>query len=74
VEIADSPLQELFSETYGRFLVAFADETVFCDLPYRVIGEVGGDGLVCRAGKERFTLSLKDQDQALSSLTRLMRY
>jgi phosphoribosylformylglycinamidine (FGAM) synthase-like enzyme len=71
--ISGDPYEQLFSETYGRFLAAFTNESALRGLDYTVIGEVGGDLLKVSVGKNSFTINKKEMDTALSSLTRLMR-
>ncbi|MBP2146731.1 phosphoribosylformylglycinamidine synthase [Methanofollis sp. W23] len=70
----DDPLVALFSETYGRFLVAFKDEAALEGLEYQVIGTVGGEGLRLTVGDEAFSLSREEIEEARTSITRLMRF
>jgi len=74
VELAGDPLTALFSETCGRFLVAFRDESALAGLPYQEIGTVGGEGLRFSAGAKSFALTREEIGFALSSITRLMQY
>lgn len=74
VTLAGDPHVALFSETYGRFLVAFKDEAVLEGLDYQVIGTVGGEGLRVTVGDEAFTLSREEIEEARTSITRLMRF
>jgi len=74
VNLAGDPLTALFSETSGRFLVAFRDESALAGLPYHVIGTVGGEGLRFSAGAKSFALSRGEITSALSSITRQMQY
>ncbi|HUK38849.1 MAG TPA: phosphoribosylformylglycinamidine synthase subunit PurL [Methanomicrobiales archaeon] len=73
VRLGGDALCELFSESSGRFLVAVGDESRLDGLPYRIIGEAGGEGLRVQAGGQSFGLSPEEMERALSSLTRLMR-
>ena len=73
VELGGDALCELFSESSGRFLLAVKGEAGLKGLPYRIIGEAGGEGLRIRAGSQGFTLAPEELERALSSLTRLMR-
>jgi phosphoribosylformylglycinamidine synthase II len=73
VELGPDPLCELFSESSGRFLLSVKEESKLVGLPYRIIGETGGDGLRIRAGTLSLTLSQDEMERALSSLTRIMR-
>jgi len=72
VKLGDSALPALFSETYGRFLIAYQDESSLQGLSCRTIGEVtsGGLEIQCKGGQVRLS---KDQvEHALSSFTRTM--
>jgi phosphoribosylformylglycinamidine synthase len=73
IRIGGDPYDQLFSETYGRFLAAVNNESALKGLDYRIIGEVGGDCLKIIIGKNTFSISKKEIENALSSLTRLMR-
>jgi phosphoribosylformylglycinamidine synthase len=73
VDLGPDELTELFSESCGRFLLAVKDESRLKGLPYRIIGEAGGDGLRIRCGTESLILSPEEIEHALSSLTRVMR-
>ena len=73
VELGQDPLCDLLSESAGRFLLAVKNESRMSGLPYRIIGEAGGEGLRVRAGAQSFVLSSEELDRALSSLTRVMR-
>lgn len=73
IKMEGNMLRELFSETYGRFLVASDDKDVLRDLPCRIIGWCGGDGLDITCGNERLILTAEEITGALSSLTRTMR-
>jgi phosphoribosylformylglycinamidine synthase len=73
VELGPDPLCDLFSESHGRFLLAVKDEDDVVGLPYRIVGEAGGEGLRIRAGRQGFSLSPEELERALASLTRLMR-
>lgn len=72
IEIPGSPLVNLFSETYGRFLVAYRDEQDLKGLPYTVLGEVIAEGLDIRCDGTRVTVEQGQVDRALSSFTRIM--
>jgi phosphoribosylformylglycinamidine synthase len=65
-------LVQLFSETYGRFLIASDDESAFHGLPCRIIGTCGGDGLDITCGTETFVIASDEISHALSSLSRTM--
>jgi phosphoribosylformylglycinamidine synthase len=73
VKCAGDPYEQLFSETYGRFLVAFTKESALKELEYTVIGTVGGASLKITAGTKTVSITNKEMNTALSSLTRLMR-
>ena len=74
VTLAGDPLEELFSETYGRFLVAVRDEAALAGVEHRIIGRVGGDALILRLKGETVIITPEELETALSSTTRLMRY
>jgi phosphoribosylformylglycinamidine synthase subunit PurL len=74
IRIAGDPLEELFSETYGRFLVAVSDESALAGIEHRVLGTVGGNSLTIRWGDGMLTLTPEDLERALASTTRQMRY
>jgi phosphoribosylformylglycinamidine synthase II len=73
VEPGPDPFCELFSESHGRFLLAVKDEDDLGEIPCRIIGEAGGEGLRIRAGARGFTISPEEMAHALSTLTRQMR-
>ncbi|WP_214041068.1 phosphoribosylformylglycinamidine synthase subunit PurL [Methanoculleus sp.] len=74
VTLAGDPLEELFSETYGRFLVAVRDEAALAGTGHRVIGTVGGDALTLRLRDGTVVITPGELDAALSATTRTMRY
>ena len=74
VSLAGDPLEELFSETYGRFLVAVRDEAALAGVEHRTIGTVGGDALTLRLKGETVVITPGELETALTSTTRLMRY
>jgi len=49
------------------------DESLLKGLPYRTIGESGGEGLRIRCGTQKLTIGPEELEHALSSLTRTMR-
>lgn len=74
VELAGDPLEELFSETYGRFLVACRDVSALAGIEHRVIGRAGGDALTVTWDGTSFAITLDELEAALSTTTRIMRY
>ncbi len=74
VTLEGDPLEALFSETYGRFLVAVKDESDLTGVEHRIIGRVGGDALTLRLTGEAVAITPVELETALSSTTRLMRY
>ncbi|NLZ30079.1 MAG: phosphoribosylformylglycinamidine synthase II, partial [Methanomicrobiales archaeon] len=74
VTLEGDPLEALFSETYGRFLVAVKDESDLMGVEHRIIGRVGGDALTLRLTGEAVAITPVELETALSSTTRLMRY
>ncbi|HON81561.1 MAG TPA: phosphoribosylformylglycinamidine synthase subunit PurL [Methanoregulaceae archaeon] len=73
VEIGGLPLQELFSETYGRFLIAYHDEKDLLGIPFRKIGEVTPGGFDISGAGCRIMIDRDEIELACSSLTRIMR-
>ena len=74
VRVSEDAMQELFSETYGRFLIAFNDEDSLSGLDYRVIGETGGECLDITCGKTRLSILPDELREACSSLTAIMSF
>jgi phosphoribosylformylglycinamidine synthase len=74
VTLTGDPLEELFSETYGRFLVAVRDEAALAGVEHRIIGRVGGDALTLRLKGETVIITPEELETALSSTTRQMRF
>ncbi|HZD43402.1 MAG TPA: AIR synthase-related protein, partial [Methanomicrobiales archaeon] len=74
VRLEGDGLSALFSESYGRFLVAFTDDAPLCNLNYRVIGEIGGDALLIRSGRKQIVLTPEEMERTSSYITRQMRY
>lgn len=74
VTLTGDPLEELFSETYGRFLVAAKDEAALVGVEHRIIGRVGGDALTLRLKGETVVITPEELEAALSSTTRQMRF
>lgn len=72
VHISGDALQELFSETYGRFLIIFEEEADLAGLDYQVIGKTGGAGLDITCRNTHVCLTPEDMAQARSALTRVM--
>lgn len=74
ITLAGEPLEELFSETYGRFLVAVRDEAALAGTEHRVIGTVGGDALTLRLSDGTVVITPEELEGARSTTTRTMRY
>jgi phosphoribosylformylglycinamidine synthase len=72
VRLEGDPLEALFSETPGRFLLAVPDPALLAGVPHRVIGRVGGSGLRIAVGAERLTLSREELLAARTTLNRRM--
>ncbi|HUU76269.1 MAG TPA: phosphoribosylformylglycinamidine synthase subunit PurL [Methanoregulaceae archaeon] len=66
-------LEQLFSETYGRFLLAFGDEGDLQGLNYRIIGSCIGEEFDIRYGSKTLNITPDDKHNALSSFSRTMR-
>ncbi|MCK8518840.1 phosphoribosylformylglycinamidine synthase subunit PurL [Methanoculleus sp. 7T] len=74
VNLAGDPLEELFSETYGRFLVAVKDESALAGVEHRIIGTVGGDALTLQLRDGMVVITPGELETTLTSTTRLMRF
>jgi phosphoribosylformylglycinamidine synthase II len=73
--ILDGPaLTTLFAETFGRFLIAFNDESDLNGYPCRVIGEITDAGLSVRC-KDGITVNISGDEvnNALGNLGKIMR-
>lgn len=73
VQLEDPVLTTLFSETYGRYLIAFRDKEQLRELPCRIIGEVTSGGLGIHSKGGAVYISPEQVEFALSSLSRTMR-
>ena len=74
VSLAGDPVEALFAETCGRFLVAARDEAVLAGVEHRTIGTAGGDALILRLRDGTVSIAPAEMETALSATTRLMRY
>jgi len=70
----DDPLRAFFGEGYGRFIVAFEDESTLKGTDYRIIGEKGGDFLSLSCGRTSVSLSRATVEECLNSFNRCMLY
>ena len=73
IVLEGDPIEELFSETYGRFLVTFRSESSLKGMPYRVIGETCGDHLAITCGQNDIEISSHELGIAFDSLSRVMK-
>jgi phosphoribosylformylglycinamidine synthase II len=74
VTLPEPALLALFAETYGRFLIAFDDESDLEGYACTIIGEVMAGGLSIRCGDgAAVDISSDEVDHALSWLSRTMR-
>ncbi|NTU99777.1 MAG: phosphoribosylformylglycinamidine synthase II, partial [Methanoregulaceae archaeon] len=74
VEVGNHVLTTLFSETYGRFLIAFSDEKDLEGFPYQIIGKVTNGGICVQSGDDIILeVSAADIAYALGSLSRIMK-
>jgi phosphoribosylformylglycinamidine synthase len=69
----DDLLHDIFSETYGRFLVTFRNESAIRGLDHCILGEVKERDLVVKSPSSSLLLTTEDLQRSLSSLTRTMR-
>ena len=74
ITLGNELLQGLFSETYGRFLVACRNESRLTGLPYKIIGEVGGTTLEITGINGRVTLGRSELSAAKAAITAVMRH
>jgi phosphoribosylformylglycinamidine synthase len=72
VKLDNPVLTALFSETYGRFLIAYHDESSLDGLPHTPVGQVISGGIEIRYPGGEIILSKNQVESALSSLTRTM--
>jgi phosphoribosylformylglycinamidine synthase len=72
VRLGDPALPALLSETYGRFLIAYHDESSLRGYGCRPIGEVTSGGLEILYQGGQVSLSKDQVEYALSSFTRTM--
>ncbi|MBT8508743.1 phosphoribosylformylglycinamidine synthase [Methanomicrobiaceae archaeon CYW5] len=72
--LAGDPWEVLFSEAPGRFLAAVADPDDLGDLPYTVIGTVGGGDMAMVIGETRLCISAGERDEALDSIRSRMMF
>jgi phosphoribosylformylglycinamidine (FGAM) synthase-like enzyme len=74
VSLGEEMFAGLFAESYGRFLLAFRNESQLTALPYQIIGEVGGEILKIRGSEGELILSSQELQEWENSITRLMRH
>jgi phosphoribosylformylglycinamidine synthase len=72
VKLENPLLPALFSETYGRFLIAYHDESSLGGLPYTHFGHVISGGIEIQYPGGEIVLSKDQVEYALSSFTRTM--
>ena len=71
------PLETLFSESHGRFVISFEEEKLekVAELfeEFRVIGRVGGNELVFKSGDEELaSINLEKAKELYNSLPALL--
>lgn len=71
---SDDPILAFFGEGYGRFIVAFEDESALKGTDYQIIGQTGGDFLSLSCGRRSFSLSRATVEECLNSFNRCMLY
>ena len=74
LKLSGDPLKRLFSESYGRFLVAVDDEKALEGVDYEMIGTAGGDSLRIKFEVGELLLGKDEIESATGSTTRLMKY
>ncbi|MBN2733711.1 MAG: phosphoribosylformylglycinamidine synthase subunit PurL [Methanomicrobiaceae archaeon] len=75
IRISGNAFDELFSESYGRFLIAYEDSEKLKDVNIRPLGVVGGDSLLIHT-EDCGDIEITKEELSLwvSSTTRLMRF
>jgi phosphoribosylformylglycinamidine synthase len=73
ISLGEDMFAGLFSESYGRFLLAFRNESQLNGLPYTILGEVGGEGLRLQGSEGELALSIGDIRESHAAVTRAMR-
>jgi phosphoribosylformylglycinamidine synthase II len=74
ISLKEDMFAGLFSESYGRFLLAFRNESQLKGMPYTVLGETGGDALRLRGSEGELILTSDELAEARASVTRTMRH
>ena len=73
VTLEGDPVTGLFSESYGRFLVAVRDGARLKAVPHRIIGEATGEGITVTMKGERLALTREELARFTGTVTALMR-
>lgn len=74
LDLSGDPVETLFSESYGRFLVAVDDESSLEGIGYELIGTAGGDSVKIRFGDEELVIGRDEIESAVNATTGIMRY
>jgi phosphoribosylformylglycinamidine synthase len=74
IKISGNAFDELFSESYGRFLIAYDDSEKLKGVNIRTLGVVGGDSLLIHTDDSDIEIKKEELSSWLSSTTRLMRF
>jgi phosphoribosylformylglycinamidine synthase II len=74
ITIGGSLVPMLFSESYGRFLIACKDEGSLKGISATRIGETGGDSLIIQGRSEKIVLEREELFTARESFSRIMRH
>jgi len=74
INLEDELLKGLFSETYGRFLLACRNESSLTGLPHHIIGEVGGPTLEITGTDGKLRLKKTELMAAKAAITAVMRH
>lgn len=72
VTLSGDPITALFSESYGRFLVAVDDVNILKALPHTILGTVGGDALRISSADGAVTITPEDLAGYSGTIRRLM--
>ena len=78
IDVGSNPFEELFSESYGRFLIAYEDESKvragLGDLKFTPLGNVTDGPLVIHSSEGKTEISKEEMEYCLFATTRLMKF
>ncbi|WFN36184.1 phosphoribosylformylglycinamidine synthase subunit PurL [Methanomicrobium antiquum] len=80
IDAGENAFEELFSESYGRFLVAYEDESKIAEIisktgtSFTPLGVVREESFIIHTGEGTIEFSKEETEKLLSSTTNLMRF